>query len=157
MTEPAPSLARRSADAVPLRRANGVPIVWAPTIRAIRAIAEAIFSRNDTPPPAERLGFVEREFEDFLARCGAQGRLSLSAMIWLVTWLAPLLSFRLSPLWAIPLVERVRVLSKLERRFGEPLLAVKAILCLIYYEHPDSGRDVGYDGQCLLPRTKGAT
>lgn len=153
VTEHAPAVASKNADVVPLRRKNGAPIVWSPTIRAVRAIAEAIFSRNDQPPPADRLSFVEREFEDFLARCGTQGRWSLSAMIWLATWLAPLLSFRLAPLWTLPLTDRVRALSKLERRFGEPLLAVKAILCLIYYEHPESGRDVGYDGACLLLRT----
>lgn len=141
--------AAKSADIVPLRRSTGAPFIGPGTIRAVRAIAEAIFSRNGRPPPAERLSFVEREVEDFLARCGAQGRLTLTAMVWLVTWLAPLLSFRFTPLGSIPLAERVGVLSKLERRFGEPLLAVKAILSLIYYEHPDSGRDVGYDGQCL--------
>jgi hypothetical protein len=73
-------------------------------------------------------------------------------MIWLVTLLSPLLAGRLRLLPALPLELRISALGTLERRFGEPLLAVKAMLCLLYYEHPGAARDVGFDGQCLLPR-----
>jgi hypothetical protein len=137
-------------DAVPLRRPNGTPLVGRSTMRALVSIAEAVFSRDGTPPAADRLTWVERETEDFLARSGARSRFMFSFMIWLTTWLAPILSGRFSPLYALPLESRVRALAHLEERFSEPLLAVKAILCLVYYEHPDAARDVGFDGRCLL-------
>jgi hypothetical protein len=140
---------------VPLRNVDGSPIVGRATLRALVAIAEAVFSRDGQAPAAERLAFVEREMEDFLARSGARSRFMFSAMIWLTTALAPLFSGRITPLYALTLSDRVKALSRLERRFSEPLLAVKAILCLVYYEHPDAARDVGFDGQCLLPRSPG--
>jgi hypothetical protein len=142
-----------SIEVVPLRNPDGSRIVGGATIRAVVGIAEALFSRNGAPPAAERLSWIEREMEDFLARAGSRSRLMFTFMVWLTTTLAPLLSGRFVLLYDLPLAERVRAIARLERRFSEPLLAVKAILCLVYYEHPDAARDVGFDGQCLLPRT----
>jgi hypothetical protein len=139
-------------DIVPLRKADGSPIVRHATVRALVAIAEAVFARDGSPPSTDRIAWIEREIEDFLARAGARSRLMFSFMVWLTTLLAPLLSGHFALLGSLPVAERVRALSRLEKRFGEPLLAVKAILCLIYYEHPDAARDVGFDGQCLVPR-----
>jgi hypothetical protein len=125
-------------------------------MRALVAIAEALFSRNGEPPAPERLSWVEREMEDFLARAGFRSRVMFWAMIWVTTVLAPLLARRFSLLYDLPLGERVSVLRILEKRFSEPLLGVKALLCLVYYEHPDAARDAGFDGQCLLPPQSGA-
>jgi choline dehydrogenase-like flavoprotein len=125
------------------------------TVRAAVAIAEALFSRDSQPPETERLAWIEREIEDFLAR-SARARLALSLLVWIVSFVAPLLVGRVRRLGSLPLDVRVRALVRLERRFAEPLLAVKAILCLIYYEHPDAAREVGYDGHCLLPRAVAA-
>jgi hypothetical protein len=125
------------------------------TLRALVAIAEAVFSRQEAPPAAERLAWIEREMEDFLARAGTRSRIMFSVMVWLTTLIAPLLSKRFVPLYLLPLGERVRALALLERRFSEPLLAVKALLCLVYYEHPDAAREVGFDGECLLPTRAG--
>jgi hypothetical protein len=140
-------------DTLPLRRENGSPIVGRATLSALVAIAEAVFARDGKPPPADRVAWIQREAEDFLARAGIRSRLMFSFMIWLTTLLAPLISGRFRALYSLPVGDRVRALSRLEARFGEPLLAVKAILCLIYYEHPDAARDVGFDGECLLPRS----
>jgi len=52
---------------------------------------------------------------------------------------------------ALPLGDRSHALEKMESsRFALPLLAVKAMLCIIYYEHPDAAREIGFDGACLL-------
>ena len=126
-------------------------------MRALVAIAEAVFSRNGRPPAAERLSWIEREMEDFLARAGFRSRLMFSSMVWHTTVLAPLLSGRFALLYTLPLPERVQAVARLERRFSEPLLAVKALLCLVYYEHPDAALEVGFDGQCLVPRRSGDT
>lgn len=146
-------------DRVPLRRANGIPIVGRSTITALVAVAEAVFSRDGRPPPADRLAWVDREMEDFLARAGARSRAVFGFTLWLTAILAPLFIGRFRLLHRLPLSERIEALRRLEERFSEPLLAVKAILCLVYYEHPDAARDVGFDGQCLVPRsaTRGAS
>jgi hypothetical protein len=152
MTEPAPRGAS-FLDAVPLRGPHGERLVGARTVRAAGAIASAVFASDSGPPAPERLSYLEREFEDFLARSGHRARLMLSFMIWLVALTAPLLIGRLGPLGALAHQDRVRALDRLERRFGEPLVAVKAILCLIYYEHPDAAREVGFDGKCHSPES----
>ena len=32
---------------------------------------------------------------------------------------------------------------------GIALFAVKAILSMLYYEHPDAAREMGFDGACM--------
>lgn len=140
-----------SLEMVPLRRKDGKSVVSPKTVRALSAIAEALFSRGGTPPPRERLEWVALEAEDFLARAGLRTRFVLSLLVWLVCVLSPLTVGRFARLPSLPLNERIVALAALERRFGEPLLAVKAVLCLLYYEHPDGARDAGFDGECALP------
>jgi hypothetical protein len=152
VTASAETRASRSIDRVPLRRPNGAPIVRPGTVRAASRIAEAVFARGGQPPPADRIAWLEREFEDFLARSGPRSRLVLSFMVRLVSLLAPLFVGRLATLGSLSVPERIRALTRLEERFGGPLLAVKAMLCLLYYEHPDAAREVGFDGQCLVTR-----
>jgi hypothetical protein len=119
-------------------------------LRAARALAEAIFSTEAGPPPPERLDWLVRELDDFLARVGSRTRLVLWLSVFAVSWLAPLLSFRLLPLRALPLPKRIDALERLERSHAAmALLATKAILSILYYEHPDAAREVGFDGACL--------
>jgi hypothetical protein len=140
-----------SREHAPLRRANGLPIASTSTLKALAAMAEAVFSREGRPPPADRMAWLRTDIEDFLARAGLRARLMLTFMTLLVTWLAPLFVGRLAPLGALPLELRIQALERLEARFGEPLLAVKAMLSLIYYEHPDAAREVGFDGHLVVP------
>jgi hypothetical protein len=134
----------------PLRQENGRPFVGRSTLRALRGIAEAVFSTDAGGPPADRIDWVMLEMEDLLARAGPQTRLIIRASTLAVTLLAPLSVMRLRLLYRLPLRERVRALVRLERtRFGAPLLAVKALMSLVYYEHPDASREVGFDGACL--------
>jgi choline dehydrogenase-like flavoprotein len=121
-----------------------------PTVRAAVAIAEAMFSRAMQPPPEERLSWIATEIEDFVSRSGVRAGFVLWALIWVVTLLAPLLSGRLAQLGSLPLDQRLRALERLEARFGAPLLAVKAMLCLVYYEQSEAAADVGFDGRCLV-------
>ena len=141
----------RAFDQVPLRRPGGARIVGYGTILAASRIAEAVFARAGHPPPPERLAWLECELEDFLARSGPRSRWVLTIMVHLVSRLGPLFIGRCVGLGALPVPERIRALRRLEERFGEPLLAVKALLCLLYYEHPDAAREVGFDGNCLVP------
>jgi hypothetical protein len=120
------------------------------TLRAARAIAEAIFATESGPPPADRLDWLMRELDDFLGRAGGRARVLLGLSIFAVSWLAPLLSFKVRPLRTLALPARIDALERLERsRAAMPLLAIKAILSVLYYEHPDAAREIGFDGACL--------
>lgn len=135
----------------PLRRADGRRIVGERTLGVIRALAESIFATEQGPPPAERLDWVRDEMEDFLARAGAQSRVVYQLSLLAVSVLAPALIGKPgSSLARLPLDERTRALVKLEHGpFAPTLLAAKAMLCVVYYEHPDAAADAGYDGECM--------
>jgi len=141
-----------SVDDVAEARATRGAQVGPGTVRAAVAIGSAIFGSERAPPPPERLVYLAGEVEDFLARSGPRARAVLTVMIWLVTLVAPICVGRLGSLGTLSQADRVRALDRLERRFGEPLVAVKAILCLIYYEHPDAAREIGFDGECRHTR-----
>lgn len=139
-----------SSDALaPLRHADGKPIVAPRLLRGLVAIAEATFSTAEGPPPRARLEWLERELEDFLARAGTQTRLVLGLAALALAVVAPLLLLRFVPLRKLAVKERIRALARMEDTFGAPVLAVKALLCVLYYEHPDVQAEVGFDGQCL--------
>ena len=138
------------AELSPLRNEDGQPIVSARTVMRARVIAEALFLGVDGPPPPERLDWLAREVEDFLARAGARSRFIFGLALFAIGVLAPLLSFSFVSLGSMKPEERARVLARLEDVFGAPVLAVKALLCVLYYEHPDAARAVGFDGECLV-------
>jgi hypothetical protein len=134
----------------PLREPNGAPIVSTRSLRALRAIAEALFSTDAGPPPAERLDWLLLDIEDFLARAGPRTRLVFGLAVLAVSVLAPLGVMRFVPLRRLSLKDRVHALRRLENsRVAAPLFAVKALLSIIYYEHPEAARAIGFDGACL--------
>lgn len=137
------------AALAPLRNDDGSPIVSPRLIARARTIAEALFLTDAGPPPPERLDWLAREVEDFLARAGARSRFVVGLALWAVGILAPLFVLRFVSLGRMAVRERARALQQLEDRFGAPVLAVKAMLCVLYYEHPDAARNVGFDGACL--------
>jgi len=118
------------------------------TLAALRAVAEAVFSDEQGPPPAARIDWVLVEFEDFLTLAGSRARLVLRAALFAVTVLAPLFVFSLPPLRHLSVAKRVLALERMEASFASAaVLAVKAFLCVLYYEHPDVQREVGYVGR----------
>lgn len=125
------------------------------TQRAARAVSEALFSRAGQPGgPARsltaRLDFVQAEIADLLHRTGTRARLLFQASLFGVVWLAPLFVRRVRPLGSLRLADRVVALTRMERSaWGSPLvLAVKAVLCILFYEHPESVREIGAGGTC---------
>ena len=120
-------------------------------LKTTRALAEALFATRDGAPPAERIGWLSEELDDFFARVGTKSRWLFLLSLFTVSVVAPLLVGRLSPLASLPLDVRTRALERMERgSFALPLLAVKAMLCVMYYEHPDAAREIGFDGACML-------
>ncbi|MCA9648101.1 MAG: hypothetical protein H6718_13105 [Polyangiaceae bacterium] len=157
MTEPHPSLL--DADTLALS-ARGVPDVdLAPSkelkrpraIASAMAVAECLFASTSGPPPKARLAWLGRELDDFLERIGADARGSYLLGLFALSVLGPLLSFSLTPLRSMAIERRAQALSKVESSFASGLLlAVKAMLCIIYYEHPDAAAGIGFDGRCML-------
>lgn len=152
MSAEAPA-ASTETEPLPLRRPDGRSLLGARALSAARAIAEAVFAAADGAPPRDRLDWLVSELEDFTARAGWRARFVLRLMIGVVSILAPLCIGRLTPARRLALPDRIRALATLERRFGEPLLALKAVLCIIYYEHPDAAREAGFDAACFVPST----
>jgi hypothetical protein len=115
-----------------------------------RAIAETLFTTKEGPPPPERLDWLVEDADDFVAQAGGRARLVLWLCMTAISLLAPLFALRLGPFrWLSP-ETRTRGLERMERSArGLAVFGAKAILCILYYEHPDSARFVGFDGLCL--------
>ena len=72
-------------------------------------------------------------------------------MIRLVSLLAPLMVWRPWPFHRLSLDTRIRALARLEDSvLSAPILALKAMLCIVWYEHPDTAAAVGFHQTCLL-------
>lgn len=127
------------------------PVPVSPSLlRHARAVAEALFSSESGSPPVERMEWLQREVADFLGRTGLFSRLILRLCLFVVVVLAPLMIGRFRQLPSLEMKERCRALDRLDHSFLSPaLLACKAILCILYFEHPDAAREVGFDGGCL--------
>ncbi|MBK8938984.1 MAG: hypothetical protein IPM79_15495 [Polyangiaceae bacterium] len=116
-------------------------------LRDARVFAEALFADAGGPPPSNRIDWLMRELEDFVEQAGPRVRAILVGGLLVASWAAPPLAGRAPPLSRLSLADRVRALDALEHTpAGLPLLAVKAILSILYYEHPEALRDAGVIG-----------
>jgi hypothetical protein len=120
-----------------------------PWDRDVRALAEALFARPGGPPPPARLEWLCDDLADFLARSGPRARLIFHACRLATTWLAPLHARAAPPLRRQPLATRARALAAMERGpLAMAVLGVKAMMSMMWYEHPDSAAEIGHDGRC---------
>ncbi len=118
--------------------------------RALRAIAEAVFSGPAGAPPPARLDWLLDDLDDLFTRSGARARGVSRLMIFAVSVLAPLMVWRPWPFHRLALATRIRALGRLEDSvLSAPILALKAMLCIVWYEHPDSAAAVGFHQTCL--------
>lgn len=123
--------------------------------RAMRALIEAVFARKSgddvVAPPEPRISWVCAEIDDFLSRVTTRSRLVVLLSLFAVSVIAPLLARRFGGLASLALSDRIHALELFERSPLAPaLLAVKALVSLHYYEHPDAAREVGFDGACMV-------
>jgi hypothetical protein len=136
-----PTLPARTVS--PARPRHACALRWA------RAIAEALFSTDAAPVPADRVAWLMAELDLVLTYAGWRSGGFYKLALFVVTFLAPLLILRPVPLHRLSVSERVRALRRMEHSFAASVvLAVKAILCLLYYEHPEAARDTGYTPGC---------
>ena len=121
-------------------------------LQQLRAFAEALFSTEAGAPPAERMDWLMGQMDDYLIRAGARAQLIFSLSVFVVAWLAPIFAGRFPTIRGLELETRVKALTRMEESFaGAPVLAVKAFLCVVYYEHPDVQREVGHIGHATFP------
>lgn len=111
-------------------------------VRRARAVAEAMFATEAGPPPAERLEWVTRELRGFLGHSPDASRV-FRLCLFVVTTVGPLLSFRFG-FESHELAERTKLLERVEKSpLSTALLGLKAVLCMLYFEHPDAARAIG--------------
>lgn len=139
-----------------LRAMPAMTLRLARTQAGVRTLAEALFHGSSRPAPAERLDWVAAEVTDVVRHAGPRARLLFQLCLLAVHVLAPLSIGRLARLARMDVPTRIRALTRLERTgFGAGLvLALKALLCTVFYEHPDSAREVGAYEPCDDPRTQ---
>ena len=115
------------------------------------AVAEALFSDGLNPPNPERMAFVRQEFGDLMARAMPRGRRLFVAGLIVISAVAPVLVKKLPPFRSLPLTTRVAALEKMENsRLSPVLIAVRAMLCLVYFEHEDAAREAGIGTEPLV-------
>lgn len=111
------------------------------------ALASVLFATDDGPPPEKRLYWVVFQVSDILGKVRGRGAFVYRLSLFVVAWLAPLMIFRLPTMRRLSFEQRVRALRRFEQSpFGLMLFAIKALLCITYYEHPDAAREIGFDG-----------
>jgi hypothetical protein len=117
---------------------------------SVQAVAEALFATEQGAPPADRLAWLCTDFDDFVEQAGSRPRAILTGAIFVATWLAPLSIGARPPLARLSIADRCRALERTEAtKLGLAILGVKAILSIIYYEHPDAQLEIGVDNSCL--------
>ncbi len=125
-------------------------------LRHLRAFAEALFSTAEGPPPAARLDWLMAEMEDYLDAAGPAARFVFTLALTVVAWVSPLFIGAFPTLARLEVADRVRALTRMEESFASaPILAVKAFLCVVYYEHPEVQRECGHLGRATFPMSLG--
>jgi hypothetical protein len=118
----------------------------------LRAFAEALFSNEAGAPPAARMDWLMGEMADYLHRAGPAARFVFGLSLYAVSVLAPLFIWRFPTLRTLELADRVDALTHMEEsKLAAPVLAVKAFLSVVYYEHPDVQREAGHVGPSTFP------
>lgn len=119
--------------------------------RQLHAIAGALFEENGQPPPEDRLNWLVYQIRDLLEQAGGRGALVYRLSLFVVAWVAPFFVFRFPTVIGLSQENRVKALLRVEHSpLKMMLFALKALLCIVYFEHPDAAQQVAFDGRGLL-------
>lgn len=124
--------------------------------RDLHALASVLFARGGQPPDDARLIWAVRQIDDMLTKIGGRGAFIYRTSLFVVSWIAPLFVFSFPKLRRMSFERRIRALERFEAGpAGMMLFAIKALLCIVWFEHPDSAREIGFDGKGLLEANHG--
>lgn len=124
--------------------------------RDLHALASVLFATDAGLPPQARLNWTVRQIDDILGTIRGRGAFVYRLSVAVVSWLAPLLVFRFPTFRRLSQDQRILALERFEKSpLGLMLFAIKALLCITYYEHPDAAKDIGFDGRGLLESDHG--
>lgn len=119
--------------------------------KQLHAVAGAMFSQDGQAPPVARLNWCVAQIDDLLTRVGGRGAFAYRFALAVIAWCAPLLIWRLPRFARLSQEQRIRALLRVEKSPLKTLLfALKALLCIVYFEHPDAAEATGFDGKGLL-------
>jgi len=106
-------------------------------VRRLTTVAETLFDGEDEA----RIAWTIADFCDFASRGTTRTRAIFALSLWALTWIAPLLIGRMGPLASLEMDRRIRALERIEKSaLGFAALGPKAILCMIWFEHPSETR-----------------
>ena len=118
--------------------------------RNLHAFASVQFATAAGAPPEARLNWAVAQVSAMIAATPGRGAFVYRLSVFVMAWVAPLLIFRLPTFQRLGFEQRVHALERFERSpFGMMLFAIKALICIVYYEHPDAAVEVGFDGACM--------
>lgn len=116
------------------------------------AIAEAILEGPDGPADPRRLRWLVDDVDHFLMTVGGRSRLAIRGAILAVSRLGPLAIASPRAFKRLPVTERQRALTLLERSpAGLAVFAVKTLLSFHWFEHPDTVREHGLERRARAP------
>jgi hypothetical protein len=123
---------------------------FAPRHRAVvHALGEALF-HHAGGPSAEQLDRVTADLEAQLAPVSWPQRTALLLAVELVRWLPIILFVAIDTFDRVSVPKRLGILERMDRSRAVallmPLVAFKTLLCLIFFEHADELRAMGYPG-----------
>jgi alkanesulfonate monooxygenase SsuD/methylene tetrahydromethanopterin reductase-like flavin-dependent oxidoreductase (luciferase family) len=122
-----------------------------PHARAVAlALAETLFSTGSGPPSVERLTWLGDDLDHFFAHAGGRARAVFLLCITAIERVAPLFVGHIGRFSSMPRERRHIALTRFEASpAGLAFFGAKAALCIVWYEHPEAAREVGFDGLCL--------
>lgn len=134
-------------DPTALSHPRPAPTGWA---RDAVAVAAAMFDAPDDEATAIRLAWVSDELRTLMADVDAMTRLVFRVSLVLLSRIGPWLVLRPWSFRRCDRAQQLRILERYERSpLGLTLLAVKAMLCIIWFEHPQAAADARFDAGCI--------
>lgn len=115
------------------------------------AVAATLFTTDAGPPPPERIAWLCDDLHDFFVRAGDRARGTFRVCLAVISLTAPWFVGRLGTFRSLDETLRARALERMERSpLALAVFGAKAVLCFVYYEHPDAARLVGHAPRCLV-------
>lgn len=116
----------------------------------LRTLAAQIFDDGRGIDP-ERIAWAIGDLELFLRGAGPRTSFLFRVALYVVAWMPLFFVARLGPLHRLDKDTAALYLDRFDRSSLSPLLLLpKAVFSLVYFEHPDSLREIGFDNSCMM-------